>query len=383
MESGTANDLTAVHFVDARHGFVSGAFSTLLRTSDGGESWTKVPPPVSASFVSVAAKSPEEVLVGRVGLYRTADGGGHWNSDIGGYEAFSGSIFDILFTSANDGFFTKGGGIFSSTDGGDSWQLIIGTELFLDDLQQAEEGVLFATGGISYSEVFGLTSRGDMARSWDGGRIWEVLVHPELNEIHASVWYGGQVGMVFTFTNKAHRTDDMGDTWQVVSESMHDTAGIPLPAIVMDAVLDSRNRIVAVDFDGNFLESDDGEMWQLTSGSEGPMVALTELADGSIIAVGNGGSLWKRSPPRPPSPISPAITGIELDPSKQTVTLQATGTPGRTYQLETSLDLAEWVDGESVTPREAEFSITVEAPPDATSAYYRLEDRTPVLPEAG
>ena len=43
MTSESENDLVAVHFADARNGYVAGAFSTLLRTSDGGESaWTPV-----------------------------------------------------------------------------------------------------------------------------------------------------------------------------------------------------------------------------------------------------------------------------------------------------------------------------------------------------
>lgn len=374
MESGTTNDLTAVHFADARHGYVSGALGTLLRTVDGGETWTPVPTPVNASFVSVAAKSSEEVLIGRVGLYRTKDAGGQWDSDVGGYEAFSGSIFDILLTSANHGFFTKGGGIFATTDGGDQWDLVLGTELFLDDLQLAGEDALFATGGISYSEIFGFTSRGDMARSRDGGLSWEALALPEINEIHASVWFDHQNGIVFTFTNKAHRTRDQGDTWEVVSDEMHDAEGNPLPAIIMDAVLDSANQIVAVDFAGNFLESLDGRSWRVSRGSGEPMVAMTALPDGSLIAVGNAGHIWKRSASRPTFPISPSITGISYDDAKRIVTLQAFGTPGRVYRVATSPDLVGWVDGQSLTAREEEFSIAVEVPPNAATSYYRLEE---------
>ncbi|MFN0125699.1 MAG: WD40/YVTN/BNR-like repeat-containing protein [Verrucomicrobiales bacterium] len=374
MESGTPNDLTAAHFADARHGYVCGTFGTLLRTVDGGVTWTRVPTPVNASFVSVAAKSAEEVLIGRVGLYRTKDAGGQWDRDVGGYDSFSGSIFDILFTSENEGVFTKGGGIFATSDGGDQWGLVLGTELFLDDLQRAGEDVLFATGGISYSEIFGFTSRGDMARSRDGGLSWEALVQPDLNEIHASVWFDHQSGIVFTFTNKAHRTRDQGDTWELVSDEMRDAEGNPLPAIIMDAALDSANKIVAVDFAGNFLESSDGSVWQVRRGSGEPMVAMTALPDGSLIAVGNAGHIWKRSAPPPASPISPLVTGIAYDYAKRIVTLQAVGTPGRAYRVAISPDLVGWEGGQSHLARESEFSIVVEVPRDVTSTYYRLEE---------
>ena len=219
VRTETANDLVAVHFADAQHGYIAGAFSTLLKTSDGGETWTPVATPVSASFVSVAARSAGEVFIGRVGLYRTSDSGSHWDTDVGGFEASSGSIFDILFVSATNGFLTKSGGIFATVNGGTQWDPVADTGLFLDDLHHAGGQTLFATGGITYSEIFGFVSRGDMARSRDGGQTWEVLPQqPAINEIHAAVWENEQAGIVFTFTNKAHRTEDGGDTWQILSD---------------------------------------------------------------------------------------------------------------------------------------------------------------------
>ena len=133
---------------------------------------------MNASFVSVAVRSAGDLLIGRVGLYRTRDSGVQWDEDVGGYAAFAGSIFDILFVAPTDGFFIKGGGIFRTVDGGDTWGQVAGTDLFLDDIQHPGGSTVFATGGISYSEVFGFTSRGDMARSQDGGNTWTVSARP-------------------------------------------------------------------------------------------------------------------------------------------------------------------------------------------------------------
>jgi len=373
IRTETTSDLTAVHFADAQHGYITGAFSTLLKTSDGGETWTPVATPVSASFVSVAARSADEVFIGRTGLHRTGDSGSHWDTDVGGFEAFSGSIFDILFVSAANGLLTKSGGIFATVNGGTQWDPVADTGLFLDDLHHAGGQTFFATGGITYSEIFGFVSRGDMARSRDGGQTWEVLPQPAINEIHAAVWENEQTGIVFTFTNKAHRTADGGDTWQVLSDDMKDARGTPLPAILMDALIDASGRIVAVDFSGNFLESADGVQWEVTPGSGEPFTALTKLPDGTLIAVGNSGNVWKRTSPDSNS-LPLAIAAVRFDPEKHSVTLDVTGTPGRDYVVEVSRDLAAWEAIQSVSAKASRFSIKADAPAGAGTAYFRVSE---------
>lgn len=369
----TANDLTSVHFSDALHGFAAGAFGTLLKTADGGLSWSTVPTPVNFSFVSVWSRAPDAALIGRVALYGTVDCGGNWSSDIGGYGAFFGSIFDLLFTTDDTGFFIKEGNVFRTTDGGTQWEQVGGSGQYLDDLHYAGGQTIYATGGLTFIDIFGSVSRGEVERSRDGGMTWAPLPLTAINDIYAAVWFSENSGLVFTFTNRAHRTDDGGDTWSVVTESMVDPNGAPLPALLIDAVSDD-GHIVAVDFAGNFLESDDGAVWTVTSGSPESLSAIMRLPDGTLIVVGNAGNVW-RSAAEVASRV-PEIVALTLgnDGEGETVTIDARGTPGLTYRLVSSPDLRGWTPESTLTPGRADFSFVVGRPSPGTRWFYRIEE---------
>jgi photosystem II stability/assembly factor-like uncharacterized protein len=368
-----------VHFSDALHGYAAGAFGVLIKTMDGGLTWTEVPTPVNFSFVSVWSRSPDEALVGRVGLYGTADGGATWEVDIGGFEAFAASVFDIVFTSPDTGFFTKGGDVFRSDDGGATWDRVGGSGQFLDDFHYAGGQSIYATGGITYIDIFGSVSRGEMERSRDGGLTWEPVVLDGVNEIHAAAWKSESEGFLFTFTNMAHHTADGGDTWSLLADTMTDANGSPLPAIVTAALVDPDGRFVAVDFAGNFLESGDAVTWTVTPGSGEPFSALAALADGTLVAVGNGGQVWRSAPAV--AKRTPAITGIALvdDAGGSSLRIDATGNPGASYRLTGSPSLATgtWKqEGEPLTPATEEFSFTIPRP-GGPEWYFRVGEVEP------
>ncbi|HQH46591.1 MAG TPA: YCF48-related protein, partial [Candidatus Aminicenantes bacterium] len=82
--SGTSESLRGLSAVDERTAWVSGSKGTVLRTVDGGETWTAVPVPGAeeADFRDIEAFGPEEAVVMAAGrparLFRTADGGRTW-----------------------------------------------------------------------------------------------------------------------------------------------------------------------------------------------------------------------------------------------------------------------------------------------------------------
>lgn len=161
-------------FLDARRGFAVGAFGLLLRTDDGGLTWTsiKLPAPAAAPeavddapatdagdwlftaedleleadldpHLNAIVATPEGVLLiagERGAVFRSRDGGGRWTRLDFPYD---GSMFGLLAWPGGQVMaFGLRGNAFESFDAGDSWaRLDTGGEITL------QGGVALAGGG--------------------------------------------------------------------------------------------------------------------------------------------------------------------------------------------------------------------------------------------
>ncbi|MCV4783058.1 YCF48-related protein, partial [Escherichia coli] len=69
-----------VGFSDELHGFAVGAGGLIIRTTDGGLSWSDVESPVSVNLFAVAVAGPDEAIAtGELGtVIVTNDGGNTW-----------------------------------------------------------------------------------------------------------------------------------------------------------------------------------------------------------------------------------------------------------------------------------------------------------------
>src|SRR5436190_21891049 len=84
LNTPTTNNLYAINFVSARFGVAVGATGTVLKTKDGGNTWTIVASPDSADIVSVLMLDSVTILVatantyGKAAVYKTTTGGNTW-----------------------------------------------------------------------------------------------------------------------------------------------------------------------------------------------------------------------------------------------------------------------------------------------------------------
>ena len=232
--------LTAVHMRDERTGWAVGHDAVILRTGDGGETWT------------LAYQAPEEEL----------------------------PLLDVWFRDERTGFAIGAYGYFLVTrDGGDTWtsRAISEDDFHLNALVPAggkESGsrrlYIAAEAGVAY-------------RSDDGGETWRELPSP-----YAGSWYGALALdedelLLMGLRGHLFRSGDAGETWTRVSTGTN--------ATLTGAVRLPSGAILITGLEGSVLTSRDGgrsvSLRRLPS-REG-ISAAVPLPDGAVLLIGEFG----------------------------------------------------------------------------------------------
>src|SRR6266508_6011113 len=115
------NNLRGASFVDANTGTVVGEYGTIVRTTDGGNSWTIQASGTTQTLWAVSFTDANNgTAVGEGGvILRTTDGGAHWVSQPSGTTL---QLRGVSFSDSNNGTSVgEGGTIIRTTDGGNSW----------------------------------------------------------------------------------------------------------------------------------------------------------------------------------------------------------------------------------------------------------------------
>lgn len=118
--------LRTVDFVSATQGFVGGDRGTLFSTTDGGQSWTRLPPLGTGTVNKLLFSTATTGWAGTdAGLYRTTNGGSSWTAvltynGINGYG--NNRIMDVQFVTPQVGYAVGAGALINkTTNGGATW----------------------------------------------------------------------------------------------------------------------------------------------------------------------------------------------------------------------------------------------------------------------
>lgn len=165
-QDGPDKPFLALRFSDAKNGIVVGAYNLALVTRDGGSSWQplsqNLPNPRSLHLYGISRIDNTIVIVGEQGLILRSDDGGHSFSALP--SPYKGSWFGVM--SARDGawvVYGLRGSAYRSTDRGGSWE-------------KAQTGVPASlTGGLLLRDgsLLLVAQTGDLLYSADGGRSFE------------------------------------------------------------------------------------------------------------------------------------------------------------------------------------------------------------------
>lgn len=140
----------------------------LLRTNDGGASWSELPGVKPGPYHFQIRFADERVgfILGEGDIiYKTTDGGNNW------LELHSGlrQAHDFILVDANTAYLTDGLSLLKTTDGGESWQAIYTNEsaIRLVHFRNKDEGIVFlnttlicSDGTVNYYSNISVTENG-------------------------------------------------------------------------------------------------------------------------------------------------------------------------------------------------------------------------------
>ena len=236
--------LTAVYFVDDKHGWAVGHDAQILASSDGGVTWTK-------QFEDLKREAP---------------------------------LLDVWFKDVNNGFAVGAyGALLATTDGGKDWQDVSDRldnedQYHLNGITQVADGGLFVVG-----------EAGAMFRSADDGQTWEKLEGPYQGSLFGAIGTG-QPGtlLVYGLRGNLFRSTDFGDNWTPIE--LKGARG-PLEFGLSNATVLEDGSLVLVGNGGSVMRShDEGQTFQVYNRPDRiSLSGVTADAQGNLILVGQGG----------------------------------------------------------------------------------------------
>ena len=285
-------------------------FSGIMRTSDSGLTWTRIPEPGLRAVWSIAIWPQDSRVIaagGENGVWLTRDGGETWERITPSDNLKLNPIVSLTFDSRDSKILYAGTPhlAWKTPDGGATWQLI--HERMLDD----SDVFSILVDNQRRSRIFAATC-GGIYRSLDGGGGWTKLIqakgasyrtyHITQNPLQPNVLLAGtSLGLV--------KSVDGGNTWRKLSPySTHWIAFDPARP----------NRIfVATDEAGLFRSDDAGESLKaINQGfSNRPFASLAAVENALYVTTGVG-STFRRSGSQPQWEKLSRLAPESLQPAK-------------------------------------------------------------------
>jgi photosystem II stability/assembly factor-like uncharacterized protein len=205
----THHDLYSVEFINNEVGFVSGDYGAILKTTDGGKTWTNHGLDLLYTLKDIEMIDPTNgwiagYVTGEAKMVHTTDGGESWwpFTPVDTYPLIS-----TCFRGANLGWASGSlGVILKTTDGGTTWQQkTSNTDEFLMCIEflTDETGYVCGTGGL-------------IMKSTDGGDTWTPLDSPVNFTLNKIFFIDEDLGWIAGAGGTLLKTTDGGNTWNII-----------------------------------------------------------------------------------------------------------------------------------------------------------------------
>lgn len=240
----TRQMLTAVYFVDAKHGWAVGHDAQVLASDDGGATWRK-------QYEDLAREAP---------------------------------LLGVWFKDTTTGFAIGAyGALLTTSDGGEHWNDVS------DRLDNEDQLHLNAIASVKDAGLFIVGEQGSMFRSADWGQSWERVEGPYQGSLFGVVGTAqANTLLAFGLRGNLWRSTDFGDSWQNIA--LAGNRG-PLEFGLAGASLLADGTLALVGNGGTVLRSsDDGQTFSVFNRPDRiALASVTGTADGRLILAGQGG----------------------------------------------------------------------------------------------
>lgn len=236
--------LTAVYFVDDKHGWAVGHDAQILASADGGVTWTK-------QFEDLKREAP---------------------------------LLDVWFKDTTTGFAVGAyGALLTTTDGGAQWADVS------DRVDNEDQSHYNGIAQIKGSGLFIVGEMGSMFRSADEGQTWERVKSPYQGSLFGVIGTANAGTLLaYGLRGNLFRSTDFGNTWNAI---VLKGARGPLEFGLSSAALLPDGSLVLVGNGGSVMRStDDGVSFKVSNRPDRISLAGVTADDkGDLILVGQGG----------------------------------------------------------------------------------------------
>jgi photosystem II stability/assembly factor-like uncharacterized protein len=282
--------LTAVSFVDDQNGWAVGHGAVVVRTRDGGLTWTRIfdgnkaneyvikgaRSVVSSLEEKLAAATEEEAeeIEAQLEEAQFAMEDAEADSESGAAKP----LMDVWFSDARQGYVVGAYGMFFRTsDGGDSWEYwaprLNNPERFHLNVINKVDGAVFVAG-----------EAGQIYRSLDNGINWTQLESPYDGSFFGVSGTGApNEVLAYGLRGNTFRSEDNGDTWIEIASDITET--------LMAGAAGEGGRVTLVGNSGMLIISQDGGRTFAPHPREDRMslTSVLFLSADRLLLVGEGG----------------------------------------------------------------------------------------------
>ncbi len=275
--------------LDAAHAgarlVVVGDRGHILFSDDQGKTWTQARVPTRQLLTAVffiddkrgwAVGHDAQVLA-------SSDGGATWTQQ---YQDISreAPLLDVWFLDAQHGFAVGAyGALLETVDGGQHWQDVA------ERLPNEEQLHLNGITAVKDAGLFIVGEQGSMFRSSDNGQSWTLVEGPYQGSLFGVIGTAQpRTLLAYGLRGNLFRSSDFGDSWQPIELK---AARGTLEFGLASATLLEDGSLVLVGNGGSVLRShDDGQSFSVFNRADRIALAgVSGLADGSLLLVGQGG----------------------------------------------------------------------------------------------